>query len=273
MASWAEIRAQAVLLREWSKPFLRGKPTARNILGAIDLFYDYRRGVRRHGHPLLHGADSILIRKSNSIWTSADVPPLWKPVCEGHEYAHLWLGTDCGGGEVTLEAFSALQVPTGYAIGRPRPYVYGDRAPLKDRTSPDAGRSFFSGHVANTTAVTVAAACTFERLHHPALAWTTLVLGMVGSAFVGVTRVVSGNHFPTDILAGAAVGAGAGVALPALHSAQLQLAPAATDGASGFRVSCSFLSRPCRRRRFTSRTAAATFPGSLRPGWRCPSDR
>lgn len=44
---------------------------------------------------------------------------------------------------------SALQVSMSFAVSRPRPRVYGDKAPLEDRTDANAARSFFSGHVAN----------------------------------------------------------------------------------------------------------------------------
>jgi membrane-associated phospholipid phosphatase len=41
--------------------------------------------------------------------------------------------------------------------------------------------------------------------------------GVVLTTFVGVERVRSGSHFPTDVIAGALVGAGVGVLVVHLH--------------------------------------------------------
>jgi membrane-associated phospholipid phosphatase len=137
---------------------------------------------------------------------------------------------------VLLEAAlvtSALQVTTSYAVSRPRPRVYGEEAPLSERTDANAARSFFSGHVANTVGVSVAALRTFQRLHRPALGWAVLGAGMAGSALVGVSRVASGAHFPSDVLVGAAVGVGVGLALPALHASGARIVPIASADYSG----------------------------------------
>lgn len=135
---------------------------------------------------------------------------------------------------------SAIQVTAAYAVGRPRPRVYGEKAPLSDRDDADAARSFFSGHIANTLAITVSTTRALRRLHRPELAWATLAVGIAGSALVGVSRIEAGGHFPTDVLIGAAVGVGAGIAVPALHEARLALAPLATASASGVAVTGVF---------------------------------
>jgi membrane-associated phospholipid phosphatase len=123
---------------------------------------------------------------------------------------------------------SALQIAMSYAVARPRPRVYGDEASLESRSDANAARSFFSGHVANTVATTVATFTTFQRLKKPALAYTMLGLGLAGSAFVGVSRVKAGSHFPSDVVVGAMVGAGVGIAIPALHDRPLRLVPVAS---------------------------------------------
>lgn len=128
---------------------------------------------------------------------------------------------------------SALQISLSYAVERARPRVYGDRAPLAERTDANAARSFFSGHTANTVGISVAGMRTFQRLHKPALAWTVLGIGLAGSAVVGVARVMSGGHFPSDVLAGAAAGGGIGILVPALHRAHLSLTPMVTQDAAG----------------------------------------
>jgi membrane-associated phospholipid phosphatase len=128
---------------------------------------------------------------------------------------------------------SALQVMTSFAVARPRPRVYGDEASLESRSDANAARSFYSGHVGNTVATSVAALRTFQRLDKPVLGWTVFGVGMAGSAFVGVSRVMAGSHFPTDVLVGAAVGAGVGLALPAVHKSGARLYPLVTPDSAG----------------------------------------
>lgn len=128
---------------------------------------------------------------------------------------------------------SALQISTSYAVSRPRPRVYSDDAPETQRSDANAARSFFSGHVANTVATSVATLRTFQRLRKPALGWTMLGVGLVGSSVVGVSRVASGAHFPSDVLVGAAIGAGIGLALPAVHESGARVVPYAGTDAAG----------------------------------------
>lgn len=135
---------------------------------------------------------------------------------------------------------SAAQVSLSFAVERPRPRVYSERAPLDDRTDANAGRSFFSGHVANTMATSVAALRTLQRLGQPALGWTTFGAGLAGTGLVGVSRVLSGAHFPSDVLVGAALGAGVGLALPALHDRPLRIEPVASADYGGLFVSGAF---------------------------------
>jgi membrane-associated phospholipid phosphatase len=120
---------------------------------------------------------------------------------------------------------SALQVSISYAVARPRPRVYSNEAPIEERNDANAARSFFSGHVANTVATSVAALRAFQRLGKPALGWSVLGIGLAGSSLVGVARVASGAHFPSDVAVGAAVGTALGLALPAVHDSGVQIVP------------------------------------------------
>lgn len=135
---------------------------------------------------------------------------------------------------------SAAQVSLSFAVERPRPRVYSERAPLGERNDANAARSFFSGHVANTMATSVAALRTLQRQRQPALAWTTFGVGVVGTGLVGVSRVLSGSHFPSDVLIGAAFGAGVGLALPAMHERPLRIEPLASADAGGLLFSGAF---------------------------------
>ena len=135
---------------------------------------------------------------------------------------------------------SAVQVPISYAVARPRPRLYGDSAPLNERDDANGGRSFFSGHVANCVAATIATSGALRRVQRPRLALATLVVGLAGSALVGVARVGAGSHFPSDVLVGAMVGTGVGIAVPALHTANVQVAPLASTSGAGLTIAGGF---------------------------------
>ena len=117
-----------------------------------------------------------------------------------------------------------LSVLTNTSTRRPRPHVYGDQSPLEDRTSGKASLSFFSGHTATAFAAAVSVFETLRR-RHPGRATNYVVLGVglgVG-VLVGSARLLSGQHFPTDVLVGACVGTSLGLLVPALHHTPVQL--------------------------------------------------
>jgi undecaprenyl-diphosphatase len=47
--------------------------------------------------------------------------------------------------------------------------------------------------------------------------WVTLAASLGVTTFVSYERVRSGNHFPTDVIAGSMAGAAVGVLVPHLH--------------------------------------------------------
>jgi membrane-associated phospholipid phosphatase len=120
------------------------------------------------------------------------------------------------------------------AARRPRPFLYGDSAPLSERTDGNAGLSFFSGHSAASFAATVALATTLHRRDPSGNSWwIALGVGGLASTAIATARVLSGNHFPTDVLAGAAVGTGMGAIVPALHARQIAITPTVTPTTAG----------------------------------------
>jgi membrane-associated phospholipid phosphatase len=104
---------------------------------------------------------------------------------------------------------------TKILVSRPRPYLY-----LASSTFPgaDAGRSFPSGHAS----VAFAAAAAYASILHRrgiAKSHALEIAVLFGAATVtGVLRVVAHKHFPTDVVAAAALGFAIGWTLPALHA-------------------------------------------------------
>jgi membrane-associated phospholipid phosphatase len=113
----------------------------------------------------------------------------------------------------SLALTGALTAAVKAATRRPRPRAYaGDPKALED---VHAYRSFFSGHTSLTFAALTTSAWTI-RLRYGEQVWPWIVTGLVGAS-VGAERVLSGSHFPTDVLAGAIAGAAIGTAVPLLH--------------------------------------------------------
>ena len=128
----------------------------------------------------------------------------------------------------------ALSTVTKVATRRPRPFLYSDRAPLWRREGTDAGWSFFSGHVATAAVLTTATVTIFaKRDPNSPAPWVALAVGSALTTFVAIGRVQSGRHFPTDVMAGAAIGAAFGYLVPLMHEeleGWLVQARAARDG-------------------------------------------
>ena len=99
---------------------------------------------------------------------------------------------------------------------RPRPFLYDGSA--TGPVSGEDGRSMPSEH----SSVAFAAAAAFASvLHRRGIAGRHQVqIGLLfaAAATTGVLRVVARKHFPTDVVAGAALGFAIGWTLPALHA-------------------------------------------------------
>jgi len=118
------------------------------------------------------------------------------------------------------------------AVRRPRPFMYSEAAPLADRLDTNGALSFYSGHTTLAFAATIATWRTLDRLDvAPRWKWLILGVGLAGSSFVGISRVVAGDHFPTDVLVGAGMGTSFGFLLPALHDRGVAIAPTYTADA------------------------------------------
>jgi membrane-associated phospholipid phosphatase len=141
---------------------------------------------------------------------------------------------------VVAESFAAagaLASLTSVAARRPRPFLYGDRAPLGDRLGAGASFSFFSGHTATSFAAAVSLFRTLEMRHpRSPLPWIVLGVSLGTAGLVGTGRILSGNHFPSDVITGAVVGSSAGLLVPALHGSGLAIAPTADSRTAGLQL-------------------------------------
>ena len=137
--------------------------------------------------------------------------------------------------ESTLVAIAVTSVME-QAVERPRPYLYGEKAPLSTRDSSDAALSFLSSHAAASFAIAASTTVAMVRLHpRTNRPWLVLATGGALATFVATARVLGGMHFITDSMGGAVVGASTGVLIPALHRSPAAVVPMVSlaDGRGG----------------------------------------
>lgn len=149
--------------------------------------------------------------------------------------------------EATLGASAVSSIMT-LAAGRPRPYLYGDpahpelmKAPLSTRNSADAALSFLSGHTTMSFAIATSLYVAEHRLHpHSRRPLIVLGAGLAVASFVGVGRIMSGNHFITDVAGGAVVGSSLGVLVSSMHHSPVTVVPVVSDTQAGLGVEGHF---------------------------------
>ena len=116
-------------------------------------------------------------------------------------------------------------------FSRPRPFAYlpSDQRPDDEYYDPSRERAFVSmpsGHASSAWTAT-GLAMTEHLLYRPDAHWFERVsVGFLGGALAASTstlRVEAGQHFPTDVLVGSALGLMSGVTVPLLHRGSLPL--------------------------------------------------
>ena len=104
-------------------------------------------------------------------------------------------------------------------INRPRPYMYFPEYPADEVEGGDWHNSMPSGHTTMAFASAAFTSCIFNE-YFPDSFWRHVVtaasFGLATT--VGIVRMASGNHFATDVLAGATIGTLCGFAVPFFHS-------------------------------------------------------
>ena len=104
--------------------------------------------------------------------------------------------------------------------GRIRPLFYNPDVPVKKKLElkQKARASFPSGHTTSAFATAVFFSSVYSD-YFPDSKWKPYILGssLLTASLVGYLRYESGAHFPTDVLAGAAIGSAIGYFIPYFH--------------------------------------------------------
>jgi membrane-associated phospholipid phosphatase len=118
----------------------------------------------------------------------------------------------------TLILAEALPLTLKGITQRTRPFVYNEDAPLEEKQSQNAKRSFFSGHTSVAFAMAVFLSTVYSD-YHPNSEWKPFIWGvsLLAASTVGYLRYAAGKHFPTDIITGALVGSAIGYFIPFIH--------------------------------------------------------
>lgn len=101
---------------------------------------------------------------------------------------------------------------------RPRPYMYFDNFPIEEVQKGDWNASFFSGHTTLSFAAATFTTYVFCK-YNPESKWKIPVIATsyTFAAATAAMRILSGNHFLTDVAIGAVVGSITGLLVPFLH--------------------------------------------------------
>jgi membrane-associated phospholipid phosphatase len=127
------------------------------------------------------------------------------------------------------------------AAGRPRPFHYGEKAPLSARNGSDAGLSYLSSHAVASFAIVTSTFMAMRRRHPGSkVAWVVAGVGGALATFVASARVLGGMHFITDSVGGAIVGVSTGVLVSSLHGSPVSVVPVTGEGRKGLAVGFRF---------------------------------
>ncbi len=127
-----------------------------------------------------------------------------------------WVETGLSYGVTSLASYSMRTVLKN-TISRQRPYLLPDNDATQPADTSDSNQSFPSGHTLMAFS-SAAYTQTVFSLNYPDSPYKRAVTAATWALAVttAVLRVASGNHFVTDVLAGAAIGSVLGFAGPYL---------------------------------------------------------
>lgn len=139
----------------------------------------------------------------------------------------------------------ALYTMVNGTTNRPRPLVYGTKAPTDERLSKNNQRSFYAGHTASSATATFFAAKVFSDLNPGSKAKPYVwAVAAIIPAVVGYMRYQAGFHFLSDNILGYGIGAATGILIPQWHktkaSKNISMLPFVSKDYKGFSLVYNF---------------------------------
>jgi len=165
-----------------------------------------------------------------ALFTDATVRDDWRPIML--MYVETWSFI---GGTSTLSKG---------LIERYRPYVYNPDVSMDKKLTSDAKKSFFSNHTTTAFASAVFLSTVYGD-YHPDSEWRPYIWAgsLLMASVVGYLRYEAGEHYPTDILTGAAVGSAIGYIIPWMHRSDketVSVTPGVPHADYGFSIHMKF---------------------------------
>ena len=197
-----------------------------NSLKRDDLFFLDRWGV----HPYSHSIDQL----SYVPFYVAMPLPLIVFGFDNRMRQDFWKLTYLYGEAVILTG--VLYTSAVHWFPRLRPLTYESSSPLEERQNSNSRNSFFAGHVALVGTSAFFIASTWCAYHPESnIKWVFYTGAGVITGLTGWWRSQAGEHFPTDIALGAAIGVGMGMLVPRFHmpkklAKQVSLTPVGPTG-------------------------------------------
>ena len=116
---------------------------------------------------------------------------------------------------------------------RVRPYMYFEATLMMCLITVILNFSWPSGHTTNAFLGAVFTSCVFAW-YYPTSSWRIPITctSLLIAASTGVLRMMSGNHFLTDVLTGAAIGSLCGFIVPFVHHLSAERSGFAGDTSS-----------------------------------------
>jgi len=149
--------------------------------------------------------------------TAFELASLLAPALLFAEPAEEYLSIATMYGETLLAAY-ALKELGKLCFPRARPFLYYQAYPVEKIEKGDAYDSFPSGHATMAFAGAAFTSYVFA-IYHPNSVWRipVTVASYSLALATALSRIASGNHFPSDVLSGALLGTLVGVGVPFLH--------------------------------------------------------
>ena len=109
-----------------------------------------------------------------------------------------------------------------YSVDKYRPYAYSSGTQMDKRTDGLSKNSFYAGHVQVVAVPTFFVAKVYADYHPDSpTRWVYYGIAALATATTSYMRLEAGEHFPSDILLGAAMGTLTGILVPQFHKHSL----------------------------------------------------
>jgi membrane-associated phospholipid phosphatase len=143
------------------------------------------------------GSDNVFLTITSSVTPISILAPI-SVICEGytkHDSTLTNKGIYIG---ATLILAAGISTGLKYSVNRKRPFV---TYPDIEKVGEGGSKSFPSGHTSDAFATATSLSLAFPK-------WYVIAPSFVWACSVGYSRMDLGVHYPSDVLAGAVVGAG-----------------------------------------------------------------